>query len=432
MQGGDFMRFLPFLFLFLLFPLLPVSAQRPMSAYEQALQQEARRKQQAIKAQNLRNRYRIHKSAPAVNKGKAPVRYSPPPQKALPTGRRVTTPPARKQPLKSAAPRAVYPSPVRPRPAAAVRPAARPQPQTAKKIATARIGQHVYFYLRDIAAYYNMRLYFHKDGVEMRSPAGSRVRFYKKRRNGYINGTLVHFLFPLYLRGKTGYFIHSEDVRVLLHPLLRAGKTPRPKAAKEKLIVLDPGHGGNDTGALVPSMREKDMNLLMAWKVRKVLQSFGYRVRLTRTGDTTLSLKERAALCRKWKPDLFISLHCNATGDKKVRGIETFATTPRNTASTGKKAPAHTKADPGNKFDAENFRLAYLVQRSLLSYTAAPDRGVRHARFLVIRESIAPAILIEMGFLTNAAEVKNFRLAAYQNKLANGIAVGIHLYAKER
>ena len=494
-RGKALTKILLFLPLFLFTLLLPAQ-QRTLSAYETARRQEAERRhaEAAEKAREIRNRYRLSGSR-SKTPGESPLRkttssyrqspprqigrnpnpatgkrtytpspakrtYSPPrknvpkapPRKNLPAGNSSIRPGKPHQPSISAGKRKtpgtpsaaqgkVYPSPMvspksrvqlppPPRKIAPVPPP--PAAKRAKKIASARIGNSIYFSLRDIAAYYNMQLRFHKDGVEMFSYTGNKVRFYKKKRTGYINSILVHFLFPLYLRGNTGYFIHSEDVRVLLHPLLRKKNLLLPKSGRQKVILLDPGHGGSDTGALIPSLREKDMNLLMAWKVRNVLTSFGYKVYLTRSGDSTLSLEKRAELCKKIKPDLFISLHCNAAGDKKVRGIEVFAATPCNTASTGKTKPAHTKADPGNKFDADNFQLAYLVQRSLLSYTSAPDRGVRHARFLVIREASAPAILIEMGFLTNAEEVKNFRLSTYQNKMANGIAVGIHLYAKEK
>lgn len=438
-----------FCFILFLFPLF-LPAQQKLSAYQQALQQqEARRKAETVRAQAIRNRYRYVPAPAKPSAGKIPPSRFTPKQTRTVQRRVYSSPgvsgkaaaqPERKgispkpAPVRTRAVQArVYSSPKTPmkiRRNIPSQPTILPRPRPTQKIATVRIGQNVYFYLRDVASYYGMQLRFHKDGVEMYSLTGYRMRFYKKKRTAYINSTLVHLLFPLYLRGNTGYFIHSEDVRVILHSLLRTKRAVQVR--HQKLILLDPGHGGSDTGALVPSLREKDMNLVMAYKVRKVLTAFGYKVILTRTGDSTLSLKQRAALCRKWKPDLFVSLHCNAAGDRKVRGIETFAATPRNTPSTGKTKPAHTKPDPGNKFDAENFHLAYLVQRSLLSYTAAPDRGVRHARFLVIREAFSPAILIEMGFLTNKQEVKLFRTEAYQNKMANGIAVGIHLYAKER
>ncbi len=294
------------------------------------------------------------------------------------------------------------------------------------KIRLVKIGNDRYCFLNDIALYYRMRIRYYRNGVELFSP-GKSIRFYNDKRTGSINNVPVSFLYAPVVRAKTQYFIHSKDALILLASTMSSIAVTSPV----RTIMLDPGHGGTDHGALGTYIHEKQMNLNTALLVRAGLTRLGYKVVMTRSKDKTLTLDERTAFCKKMKPDLFVSIHCNAAGNKSVSGIETFAPTPFGVPSTGKKTAANIKkADPGNAFDRNNYRLAYEIQKSLITQTSAVDRGVKVARYKVIRDASCPAALVEIGFITNAAEQKKFINAAHRNKIVNGIVLGIHNYVK--
>ena len=193
--------------------------------------------------------------------------------------------------------------------------------------------------------------------------------------------------------------------------------------------MIDPGHGGSDPGAKGPVQSEKQVNLLIAVKLKRALEKLGFRVIMTRTGDTFPALKDRTDMAKKYKPDLFISIHCNSAANTSVRGIETFLVTPAGACSTADKTPQSTRYT-GNAYDQNNYRLAYDVHRSLLKFTGCEDRGVRHARFYVLRNSVCPSILIECGFLSNDSEGRLLASNERQNKIVAGILSGLARYAE--
>ena len=150
---------------------------------------------------------------------------------------------------------------------------------------------------------------------------------------------------------------------------------------------------------------------------------------MTRAADSTLSLQARAGLCEKFRPDLFISVHCNAASQKTINGIETFAMTPAGCASSSDSRPSSARGS-GNAFDKNNYRLAYEIQKALVRNTKAEDRGVKHARFFVLRNATCPAVLIETGFISNQREGALLNRADYQAKIVNAIVLGILNYRR--
>lgn len=191
--------------------------------------------------------------------------------------------------------------------------------------------------------------------------------------------------------------------------------------------MLDPGHGGRDQGAASAQMKEKAITLNLAHRVAKILRAYGYKVELTRTGDTAVSLGERSAYATRTKADLFVSIHVNSAQNNTVRGIETFCMVPEGAAPSNGGKP-NPKFYPGNTSNPRNFLLSYHLQRALLARTGAPDRGVKFARFSVLRDVTCPAALVEVGFLSNSTDELNLGSAAYLDKLARGIATGILNY----
>ena len=281
--------------------------------------------------------------------------------------------------------------------------------------------------MNDVARYYGMRLLVKGDEVALYSKY-YRAEFNMKGRSGAFNGVKIFWFFsPVKL--KNVYYLSEQDFLYLLDPLIRQRSM---KGRPVRTIMLDAGHGGKDTGAIgVNKKKEKDITLAIVMKLRRKLIKLGYGVSLTRSGDTFPTLDQRVTLWKNTRPrpDIFISIHCNAAGNAKVHGIETFAVTPQNTASTADKK-LQTSACPGNSFNRHNTLLAYSIQRALskrLPYSI--DRGVKHARFFVIRNVSCPAVLIETGFVTNRAECTRLSSDAYQEQVASAILSGILTYS---
>ena len=191
---------------------------------------------------------------------------------------------------------------------------------------------------------------------------------------------------------------------------------------------FDLGHGGTDSGTRGAHVREKEMTLALAKQLELILTAHGFQVHLTRTTDHTVALEKRAEFCRRVKADLFVSLHFNAGG--AAEGIETYCLTTEGVASTARtRSNSHTGGhSAGNQFDEANVWLAHCVQRALIGDTQAEDRGVRRARFEVLRDASCPAVLVEGGFLSNAGEEQKVLRADYREKLAHAIAEGIVSY----
>jgi N-acetylmuramoyl-L-alanine amidase len=167
----------------------------------------------------------------------------------------------------------------------------------------------------------------------------------------------------------------------------------------------------------------------MAKKLRAELLSKGYSVVMTRDDDKFPSLEDRANYCRKVKPDIYVSIHCNASRDQSVTGIETYCPTPAKAPSTGSSKPGYN-AYSGNAFDKNNYRLAYEVQSALVEATKAVDKGVKHARFFVIKNASCPAILVETGFVSNPSEEMSLASGRRQAQTVSAIVSGIERYAK--
>ena len=202
-----------------------------------------------------------------------------------------------------------------------------------------------------------------------------------------------------------------------------------PKAAVRR-IVLDPGHGGKDTGKINGPYKytEKAATLDTAARLKILLEKQGFEVVFTRTKDVFIDLDDRPAIAANTKADLFVSLHYNAgpAGDSTSDGIETYCLTPAGQRSTNAgKAKSTTGVEPGNRFDTGNIALGWAIQRRLVKSTGADDRGVRRARFAVLRTLSCPGVLIEGGFMSSRKEGALIADAVYRQKIAEAVAAGI-------
>lgn len=259
-------------------------------------------------------------------------------------------------------------------------------------------------------------------------------------RDARLNGLRV-FLgsAPRAYRGEL--FVGRIDAEKLLTPLLLAGDGQKTVPAL-RTIVIDPGHGGRDPGKENRRLHvdEKTMALDTAVRLQRILESMGYRVLLTRTDDRHLGpdkvsdLLQRNLIARQAGADLFISLHYNAVGGdaQKVTGVEVYTLTPQFQYSTADPERDDDKGaaefNKGNAFDHWNILLGYHVHRRMIEELRAADRGLKRARWAVLRHAECPSILIEAGFLSNDAETRRIATPAYRQKIAEAIAHGVQAY----
>lgn len=225
--------------------------------------------------------------------------------------------------------------------------------------------------------------------------------------------------------------ISKTDYEKILKILLSPGNIQKKTL---KRIILDPGHGNEDAGAVGKKFKEKDINLALALRIKKSLESAGFEVIMTRNDDTFLPLAERSDFAAKNNADLFISIHHNAAkGNPVAHGIETYSLTAAGNAGThdnGKNATS-THERRGNKFDNENILLNYLVQSNMISATKSFDRGVKFARYQVLVQAPCPAILIEAGFISNPQEELLINSPDRQTQIADAVTQAVMEFNKK-
>ena len=286
-----------------------------------------------------------------------------------------------------------------------------------------------YVTLSNLASYYAMTV---------TQPAKTRIRLQNKynkiefeteSRSVWINGTLIALNEPVRKVGWS-WAIDALDFNKTIEPVARP--TEFLKNAGTRTVVLDPGHGGDDKGTTSPrSIQEKKVVLDVANRVRNRLQARGINVELTRESDRNLDLETRSRKAAGLRADLFVSIHANSAGpNRSVRGAETFvlALPGRYSSNSygGGKLPSETSN--GNRYDTANMVLGYRIQQNLLKATGQEDRGVKRARFEVLRDAPCPAALVEMAFLSNPKDEAIAIDPAGRDRIARGIADGIAAY----
>src|SRR3989337_908859 len=221
------------------------------------------------------------------------------------------------------------------------------------------------------------------------------------------------------------------------------------KSHKLNTIVIDPGHGGEDTGAIGPTgINEKDINLGIAKRLEKLIsQKMSVKVILTRTDDTFLPLEQRAIIANKNQADLFISIHANASYRKGAGGVETYFLSFDASDEDAKRAAAfenavasfENKAVKTNIDDLktilmdmaqtsvlnESSQFAEIVQENLCKVLKVENRGIKQAPFIVLVGAAMPAVLVEVGFISNANEEKRLTEKETQRTIAEAILKSI-------
>jgi N-acetylmuramoyl-L-alanine amidase len=262
---------------------------------------------------------------------------------------------------------------------------------------------------------------------EIESAQGTFV-FQAGTRNARYNGMMLQLGFaPWLFAGQP--CLHALDLQCNVSPLLLS--TPQ-WLEHQRIIVLDPGHGGSNTGTRsAAGALEKKYTLDWARRLAPLLEKDGWTVYLTRTNDTELTLSNRVEFATELGADLFLSLHFNASGaGTHQSGLETYCLTPTGMPSNLTRGYEDdlTSIYPNNAFDGENLQLATRIHKGLLQINGADDRGIRRARFMgVLRRQECPAILIEAGFLSNPEEAARIAQPAYRQQLATAVAEALRI-----
>jgi N-acetylmuramoyl-L-alanine amidase len=290
-------------------------------------------------------------------------------------------------------------------------------------------GQN-YVPLADWARANGLKCYWLKRGDEIvATNRTTRLVFDKDSRMAEVNGTDVALSFPVAVDKGTP-LIAQLDLNTTIRPLL---SPPKAAATRITTICLDPGHGGKDAGNHTFWRSEKTYTLALALELRDQLQKAGFNVILTRSKDTYVDLPDRPALANRRGADLFVSLHFNATptGENEVEGPQTYCITPVGASSTDAQGEgANYGPTAANRAEQRSLLLAYQVQKSLVKNLRAKDRGVRRARFAVLRDAAMPAILIEGGYMTHPAESKRIYSAVGCRQMSLAIVKGILAYQR--
>jgi len=257
----------------------------------------------------------------------------------------------------------------------------------------------------------------------------NRVRLYPGLRRSEINGSTVWLHAVAEPAGISNLVaLDARDVREVLLPLLRMA----PPERRPLRVMLDPGHGGEDSGAVSarPAIEEKDLVLDLALRIGRFLEAAGVTVGYTRRDDTFLSLEARTATAGVWRADAFVSLHANFAENRQAVGPETYVLPFAGYAPTGGDQRISDLPRNGNSNDVCNTRLGYSIHRRLPGRGGEADRGLRRARFQVLRQAGCPAVLVEVGFLSNAVEARLLASGWFRGRLARAVADGVLDYAR--
>src|SRR6266516_4560269 len=292
-----------------------------------------------------------------------------------------------------------------------------------------KVSGHDYLSVDNISKFYGLPADVVPAGEKMRlETVRSPLEFVRDSREVMINGARCWLCFPV-IEHEGKFLVARTDLAKTIEPLLRPQRVPN--AGKVETIVLDPGHEGHDKGALSRYGSEKDFALDVARTLRPLLQAKGLRVIMTREGDYFVPLEVRAQIANAARNSIFVSIHFNATNDDpNATGFEIFSFTPLGAPSTsdGAVAPSSLSTQPGSAVDAQSMALSACIYHSMLGHIPEFDRGIKRARFAVLRLTKVPAVLVEGGFLTERGESQLIATKEWRAKLAHAISVGIESY----
>ena len=292
-----------------------------------------------------------------------------------------------------------------------------------------KVGYREYLTVDNVAGFYGLTTGVATIEKRIRLDNGQNsLEFQLGSREVMINGVRNWLCFPV--AEKNGqYLVSRVDLAKTLEPQLRPQMIPN--LGQFKTVVLDAGHGGHDKGATSGYGCEKDFALDVARNIKPLLEAKGINVKMTRDRDVFVPLELRARIANAARDAIFVSIHFNATDwNPAANGFEIFSLTPRGAPSTDDDALAlrFMNMEAGSPVDAPSLALSMSVFHSVVGHFSEFDRGIKRARFAVLRLTKIPAILVEGGFLTQRGESRLIAQSAWRQKLAQSIATGLINY----
>lgn len=298
-----------------------------------------------------------------------------------------------------------------------------------------------YFAVRDVGALLGYKTSWVEATRRLTlTDSANRIELTGGSREIAVNGLRVFLGNPV-LQHRTALYISKTDLERCLAPLLRPALLG-PLLTRPRVIVIDPGHGGQDNGMENKplKLKEKVLTLDVALRLRKLLEARGFTVVMTRTDDRQLGPDKQTDFLTRWdianraKADLFVSIHFNSLyPDTKTSGTEVY-TFPRAgqrsdpSWSFGGKDDAESKPSEVNRFDPWSAVLASAMHREVTDTLKTVDRGQKTMHLAVLRGLKCPAVLVESVFLSNESEARRAATPAYLQQIAEGLARGIDSY----
>ena len=282
-----------------------------------------------------------------------------------------------------------------------------PQKQTPKVV----VGDHATT-IEDLALRLGLRIEERDDAfVVLKNAANTVIIFTHTEGRFFVNGKPMGPVGEVKRQGGTLYV--PDFLIPQIRRYLRSAAPPpvvRPSPLKPKaLVVIDPGHGDQDPGTISPGgLYEKNINLQVAQRVAGLLEQKGLGVVMTRRDDRFIELEERADIANRRNADLFVSIHSDSAPNRSVQGFTVYV------ARAG---------------SPDAFRAAGAISQAMAG-TGSDSHGIREADYKVLVQTSGPAVLVELGYLSNSQDAARLRDPAYQNRLAQAIANGILTYIR--
>ena len=309
-------------------------------------------------------------------------------------------------------------------------PAAKPSPTPNQDWQVIKVGPRDYLSVDNIAKFYGLIGNVDSNGKTVVLNNGrNMLQVTLDSREAIVNGIRNWFCFPV-IAHENKFLVSRIDLAKTIEPQLRPQMIQR--SGKVQTIVLDPGHGGFDKGAASTFGNEKTYALDVARQLRPLLQAKGFKVVMTRETDVFIPLEVRARMANATKDSIFVSIHFNATSSNpNATGFEIFSLSPRGAPSTNDDSLAlhFVNMQAGSPMEAQSFELSAAVYHSMCGHFLQEfDRGIKRARFAVLRHTNIPSILVEGGFLSETGDARRIADPAWRKQYAEALCTGIEAY----
>jgi N-acetylmuramoyl-L-alanine amidase len=285
-----------------------------------------------------------------------------------------------------------------------------------------------YIRMKDVKSFYQFQRY-ERDGRHLWLRTNTlMLKATQDSDDLFMNNVKFCMSYPAIAR-ESDLLISRMDLAKLVEPVLRPKFIEKPIVFDT--VVLDAGHGGQDTGTRGVLGWEKDYALDTTLRLKKLLEAKGFKIRMTRSTDVFIEKQDRTKIANAIPTSIFVSVHYNSGGSRgnSASGIETYALSPHGAASTDKgSSTSDLQEFSGNDRDSENIALATAVHAMVLFKVKCQDRGIRRARWSVLTGLERPGILFEGGFITNQEEGSRVHTSTYRDQLADAMCQGILRY----